>query len=379
VQWSLGTTTSTANPLNVFLNAFDVSITARFEPLLSGVADELTFAKNTSPSAFERRLPLSIAAGYSASVGTVVNPGLFGSPPYLNPTPSELRLPQAPDVYGTASLDLSIAPSSGGPSALTKTLLVHILDALDTDGVPDAVENNAPNGGSGDGDAIPDRLQENVASFQSPDDAWITLAVSSAGGHRLVNVRAITPPDDPSRPADQTFPYGLVQYRVEGIAPGALIDVIQIYHGGLGSGTVFYKYGFPSASAASRVYYRFMLGDPGLPLGVGAEISGNTVNVHLQDGALGDDDWTANGVIEDPGGPGFIALPALSIARVSPTQAQISWPVSAGALRLQYTENLSPPISWTGDTNTVVTNGLLKNVNVDLSNSTPRFYTLGAP
>jgi hypothetical protein len=43
-------------------------------------------------------------------------------------------------------------------------------------------------------------------------------------------------------------------------------------------------------------------------------IAGNTATFNIQDGGLGDDDYTANGSIVDGGGPGFGAagLPTLS-------------------------------------------------------------------
>ena len=73
-----------------------------------------------------------------------------------------------------------------------------------------------------------------------------------------------------------------------------------------------------------------------------------------------------------------LAPVALSISELSPTTAQISWPVTAGALLLQFTDSLVPPITWQPDGHPVNTNGPLKSVTVDLTTGT-RFYSLGTP
>ena len=69
---------------------------------------------------------------------------------------------------------------------------------------------------------------------------------------------------------------------------------------------------------------------------------------------------------------------SLSISMPTPAEVQISWPMVAGALVLQYTDSLLPPIIWQPDSHPIITNGLLKAVTIDLPTGT-RFYSLGIP
>jgi len=57
---------------------------------------------------------------------------------------------------------------------------------------------------------------------------------------------------------------------------------------------------------------------------------------------------------------------------------ELSWPVTAGSLVLQYTDSLVPPITWQPEGRPMVTNGPLKSVAIDLT-SGARYYSLGAP
>jgi hypothetical protein len=41
----------------------------------------------------------------------------------------------------------------------------------------------------------------------------------------------------------------------------------------------------------------------------GANVAGNQITFTLTDGQQGDDDWSVNGVLADPGGPGTSAAP----------------------------------------------------------------------
>jgi hypothetical protein len=56
---------------------------------------------------------------------------------------------------------------------------------------------------------------------------------------------------------------------------------------------VYWKYGRTRSNTTAH-WYQF----------AGAAIAGNTITLTLTDGADGDDDLAANGVITDPGGPG---------------------------------------------------------------------------
>jgi hypothetical protein len=270
---------------------------------------------------------------------------------------------------------------STGLSA-SRTFVVRLVDAPDLDGIPASVEGQVPNltgpgFGDGNGDGIQDSNQLQVASLllAAVPPSYVTLA--TAAGLRLVDVQALTPPVPP--PAGVSFPEGLLRFQLEGLATvGASVTVTQYFQATLPAGLTYYKYG-PPASGAPDDYYPFTYAGPGTS---GAEIipAQNKIILHLKDGALGDNDWTENGVIIDPGGPALMSVErfALSISKVSSTQVQISWPVAAGVLVLKYTDSLVPPIPWQPDSHAMVTNGSIKSVTVDLANGT-RFYSLGMP
>jgi len=107
-----------------------------------------------------------------------------------------------------------------------------------------------------------------------------------------VTGHAASPPAG-TAPTGVSFPFGLFDFTIGGCtAPGASVTVTVTYPGALPATAVYWKYG-PTPAAATPSWYV-------LP----ATISGNTAVFTIVDGALGDDDRTANGTIVDQGGPG---------------------------------------------------------------------------
>ncbi|MEW6720866.1 MAG: Ig-like domain-containing protein [Thermodesulfobacteriota bacterium] len=91
------------------------------------------------------------------------------------------------------------------------------------------------------------------------------------------------------KPAGYDFPYGLVEYNVEGIADGSTVRVKLTFPENLPEGSKVYR-----VDSAGYTEY------------LGATISGNTVTLSLTDGGDGDRDLSMNGVIADPVG---VAVP----------------------------------------------------------------------
>ena len=221
-------------------------------------------------------------------------------------------------------------------------------------------------------------MQSEVASLPAAVTPASYVTLTAPSGLRFVNVVALAPPA-PTLP-DVSFPRGLIQFRLEGLPTlGASVMVTQIFQAALPANLTFYKYGSAAPGAAAS-YYPFMYHPASSPTGAEIIRAENKIILHLKDGALGDDDWIENGVVTDASGPALVSVEpaALSISILSPTQAQISWPVSAGALVLQYTVSFVPPITWQPDNHPTTINGPLKSVTVDLGNG-DRFYTLGTP
>ncbi len=379
-------------------NPFDITLTGTGPlPTLSPVPDQTTIARSATTASLTVPFQVTGAGTITPSViqtpppGVLIPPSFFfqitALPPVFSGSGADrtvllsYTIPTFSPIFSSGlfptdvQVTLTITDDAAVP--VSRNFIVHLIDTPDVDGISDAVENGAPNGGDGNGDGILDSTQLQVASLLSAatPPSYVTLAAGN--GLRLVNVQALTPPLP--MPAGASFPAGLLQFQLEGLATlGASVTVTQFFQAALPAGLTYYKYGPPSSGAPAD-YYAFTYAGPGT---TGAEIipAQNKIILHLKDGALGDNDWTENGVIVDPGGPALVAVEryTLSISLLSATQAQISWPVAAGDQVLQYADSLLQPITWQPDSHTIVTNDPVKTVTVDLTNGT-RFYSLGAP
>jgi len=101
-------------------------------------------------------------------------------------------------------------------------------------------------------------------------------------------------------PASGNFPHGWFRFRLQGCTTGATVRM-SIQWPSLPFDGGYLKYGRTPASGGTTVFYA--------PANLSA--TANTVQFDVTDGALGDDDLSANGVIVDPSGP--LALPPLPV------------------------------------------------------------------
>ncbi len=171
----------------------------------------------------------------------------------------------------------------------------------DGDGIPDQDEMG-PNGDDptfdGNGDGIPDIMQDNVASTQtSAGGGYVTVA--SGAGTTLGAVEASPSPSPGDQPAG-VFPFGFFDFTVGSVSAGGCTTV-TLYLPLDPAITGYYKYGPEQGNVADH-WYEFMYDGT-----TGAEIfheSAQTrIVLHLCDGLRGDDDLAANGIIDDIGGP----------------------------------------------------------------------------
>ena len=95
------------------------------------------------------------------------------------------------------------------------------------------------------------------------------------------------------------LPHGAFDFELTGCTPGGEVTIVTTWPDLRGI-TGYLKYGVTPGSGGRKAWY------PPANL----RISGNTVTYTIRDGALGDDDLQANGVIRDPGGPVIMAAPA---------------------------------------------------------------------
>jgi CSLREA domain-containing protein len=182
----------------------------------------------------------------------------------------------------------------------------------DGDGVPNTVEDAAPNGGDGNGDGTPDRDQSRVASLPSATGRDITLVVDPAACGPLTNVQAFSVSAVGSDP-DFSYPFGLIGFTILCTPVGGTAQVHVIFHGQTEpiAGLVYRKYGRLAPIFGAPQFYSL----PGVQFSV-EQVGGTselalTARFPLTDGQLGDG-TAADGRIVDPGGLaiGATALPA---------------------------------------------------------------------
>ena len=122
---------------------------------------------------------------------------------------------------------------------------------------------------------------------------WTINSASTAPTNSIA-----TPP-----PSTVELPQGIVALKLATGTPGTSATVVLTYPKPLPAGTKYYKFGKTPANPTPH-WYEFS----------GAVISGNTITLTLTDGGAGDNDLTADGFIDDPGGPG--------LSKAAPTGAQ---------------------------------------------------------
>ena len=162
----------------------------------------------------------------------------------------------------------------------------------DGDGVSNAVEDGAANGGDGNDDGTPDRQQANVVSLPNAvDGRYVTLEI--AAGKQFTQVEAVGNPSPGDAPPLK-FPYGFFGFAITGLTPGETVEVTLYLPAPLPATAEYWKYG-PTVGEPADHWYQVAMGD---------NDGDAVVTIALTDGGLGDDDLAAEGTIVDQGGPG---------------------------------------------------------------------------
>jgi hypothetical protein len=166
--------------------------------------------------------------------------------------------------------------------------------ATDGDGIPDAVEDAAPNSGDGNNDGTADSQQANVVSFVNPvTTKYVTLEVNSAC--TLTAADAASESANTAADSGFDYPVGLLSFTANCGTPGFAATVTQYFYGVSDGGFVLRKYN-PGTHGYSTVN--------------GAVISQTTIGgqtvaktiYQVTDGGALDTDGAANGTIVDPVG-----------------------------------------------------------------------------
>lgn len=179
----------------------------------------------------------------------------------------------------------------------------------DGDGVADEIENLAPNG-DGNGDGIKDSLQSDVTTVANPvTDSYTTVKVDGQcdfiNGYEVVAESSLSLQDE-----KYEYPVGLNDFTLECDNPGESATV-----------TFYYDHVFDVSKWMMRKFDTTMFASlENSTIGT-ADVLGTlvtTISYPLTDGEFLDEDGDANGIIEDPAGPGvfipdevsFIPAPA---------------------------------------------------------------------
>lgn len=137
-----------------------------------------------------------------------------------------------------------------------------------------------------------------MATFHTQDGTnYVTL--ESAAGTTLADCSAVSIPGEPGSPSGVTFPYGFIEFTINGAGSGGATTLILYLPAGTNINT-YWKYG-PTPTTSSPHWYEFMYESN---TQTGAVINGNIITLYFIDGQRGDDDITANGIIIDQGGAG---------------------------------------------------------------------------
>ncbi len=231
----------------------------------------------------------------------------------MAPFSQDLEPPQNPGRFsytGLVKLDYGI---SDGTNTVTTILSFNLTQNFD--GISSAVENTVPSTeggaqGDGNGDGILDSQQNDVASLPTLDtNVWATLDSDTTAVPGVVITEVQNNPVPQDLPAQASLPYGVFSFNLESLASGATVPM-SIYLTGtwavnptnqsqwVNSDTGDVISGYWKQSAVDLNWYNIATSIAV----VGGKLK---IDFNLTDGDWTDKDGLVNGIIVDPGAPGF--------------------------------------------------------------------------
>lgn len=205
----------------------------------------------------------------------------------------------------TQSTDQSSTEQSSATAQSSTTTVSNSTDTsdIDQDGIPDYLDTDSDNDGIDDTeeanydmnkDGMPDRSQANVATFFNNVGKKIVSIYTDKGA--LQEIRTYAPEDIGITTQDNiSFPYGLFDYVITGVAPGDTVNVYIILPENLPTNSRWYYYDVNTSELIDYSHNAESLTD-----------GDNIVMVKLTDGELGDTNGQKDGIIDDPSGLGIL-------------------------------------------------------------------------
>ena len=190
---------------------------------------------------------------------------------------------------------------------------------VDQDSVSDVVEATAPNNGDGNNDGIPDKYQQNVASFvNTTTQAYVTLVVPATTSITSASVVAASTLPVPD--TGKTYPLDLANFSMS-VETGSTNAIQLYYYTNLQPSQVT-----PRKYKTATQTYIDIPGNTVQQTSIGGS-SALLLNFDITDGGALDNDGVANGVIVDPTGL------AVNVSTLADTGENTAWLASlAGGL-----------------------------------------------
>jgi hypothetical protein len=135
--------------------------------------------------------------------------------------------------------------------------------------------------------------RQGVATYPGTGTAYFTPSAGSITGLSAVAESSLPTTGKPAL----NFPHGFFSFTITGLGVGDTVTVTITLPPGAAP-TQYWKYGPTPANHVDH-WYQIPMTIVGPP---------NVIRITLTDGGLGDDDWTAEGVIVDQGAPGSGAV-----------------------------------------------------------------------
>lgn len=314
MQWSLGSTAGSqtatlqqfATQQGTNLNAsFSANITEPNSPVNLNIQAVNTVLATANGIGYTATLPAGLTVDSSAVSNTcsgtlTANDGgstielsgasVAAATNCLVSVPVVASLPNTYTISSASFTSLANINNNVGTSALLVT------DDNDGDGVSNATEDGAPNGGDANNDGTDDRDQENVTSIvNSATSEYTSLVVDNDCDLTSVSIKEenqLTTDDG------HVYPLGLIDFTADCLVSGATTTVTHYYFNPPDDDFVPRKY-------ANGTYQTL---DDAI---IGAQTVGSAealvISYDVEDGGPLDDDGLANSEIVDPAGPAVVS------------------------------------------------------------------------
>ena len=165
----------------------------------------------------------------------------------------------------------------------------------DSDGIPDTIENSAPNSGDANNDGIADSTQANVTSYLNPvTTSYSVLEVPTSCS--ITSVSSQSEDSNTVKDPAYTYPAGLMNFTIDCGTSGFSANIVQYHYTNTSLTNLILRKYNPNTNAYFTITNASLTAQ---------SIGGQSVIVstyQVTDGSELDIDNTANGIIVDPAG-----------------------------------------------------------------------------